>query len=85
MPTVGSILMDPMGSNVPTDPSVLYAVSTAIPRHVDSMNIGSMMAYAKRLPQEFATLMVKDTVARTPHLKATREYIAFEVANQRNF
>lgn len=74
LPNPDSILMDPTKGKVPTDPSVLYALSGAIAARASETNFERVMTYSKRMPPEFAVMVVRDSVQRVPALTSTRAF-----------
>lgn len=79
---MADIMARPASADVPSEPSLQYAVSSAIARKADFSTWQAVMTYAARLPVEFGIVTVLDAVRRDPRLKATAEYGAWAVANQ---
>jgi len=84
LPSIESILKDPRGTKIPDDkePSVMYAVATALARRVKKDSFAAAMTYAKRLPKEFEIVFMKDATARDATLKETSVFTAWAVDNQ---
>jgi hypothetical protein len=59
LPAIGAIMAHPDKADVPTSPSLLYALTTALAQWTREKG-ESGMAYMKRLPAEFALLYVRD-------------------------
>lgn len=79
---MAEIMTHPASADVPSEPSLQYAVSSAIARKADFSTWQAVMTYQARLPVEFGIVTVLDAVRRDPRLKATAEYGAWAVANQ---
>lgn len=82
LPSLDSILADPAGAPVPSDPSARYAVSAALSRRATIQNFAAVLEYARRLPREFEINCAVDAVKRTPTLTGTRAFVAWAVRNQ---
>ncbi|TJW14419.1 MAG: AAA family ATPase [Mesorhizobium sp.] len=79
---MSEIFARPESAPVPDEPSLQYAVSSAVARKADFNTWAAVHTYAKRLPIEFGINTILDAVRRNPGLKATAEYGAWAVANQ---
>lgn len=63
-------LKDPDNAPLPENPSVMYAVCSALSYRVNKTNAANFLKYIRRLPQqEFAAFAIKDALARFPDLK----------------
>jgi hypothetical protein len=60
LPAPSTIINDPEGAVVPTEPSVLFALSGALTRHVKEhpKDFGPVLRYAHRIPPEFSVMLV---------------------------
>lgn len=80
-PSIDAILMDPKGSEIPTEPSALYAVSAGLAAKATVKNIGSVSIYAQRLHKaklaEFATLTMRDAIRRDKKLAKAHEFVQY--------
>lgn len=76
-----AILLNPLAADVPTNPSILYALAEALARRASAKNIDSVLTYAKRMPQEYAQALVSSATRLTPTLCNTHEFIAWASAN----
>lgn len=66
LPSLDPILNDPANAPVPREPAILYALSGAVSermRNATEREMGNVMAYAMRLPDEFSVLMGLDSAA----------------------
>jgi hypothetical protein len=73
IPSIEGILLGPSAAPVPTEPSVLYAVATALGRVASVTNVDAVVQYLERFPQqEFAAVTIKDAIRKTPDVQNTR-------------
>jgi hypothetical protein len=83
IPSIESILLGPSAAPIPTEPSVLYAVATALGRVASGTNMDSVVQYLERFPQqEFAAVTVKDAARRCPDTQHTRAYLTWTTKHQ---
>lgn len=85
MPNVDAILIDPDKAEVPTEPGILFAVSTALAMRSTVGNFDRVMSYLMRLPVEFSTMSVKDCLLREPKVKSTKAFTEWAVKNSNVF
>lgn len=71
MPDLDQIVQNPTYTQVPDDPSVLYAVSGALASRADTNNFKEIMKYAKRMPAEYQVVLVRDSLAKDRELMQT--------------
>lgn len=82
-PNPDDILMDPEGAPIPSDdePSIMYAVATALGYRANVKNCGAVIRYAQRLydakKPEFATYLVRDAVRRDKGILTTPAFMKF--------
>jgi hypothetical protein len=74
LPNPDAVLMSPDTHAVPTEGSVLYALSGAIAQRATDNNFARVMTFSKRMPPEFTALVVRDAVTRDPALAATQAF-----------
>lgn len=79
LPTIDSILQDPDASQLPTQPSTLYAVVTALGMRVTPKNFPKVARYAERLTMaqhgEFAALLLRDCVRKDGSIMQTAAFV----------
>jgi hypothetical protein len=80
--SLDAIVKDPKGANVPTDPSLRYAVCTGLARMATKKTFPNIITFAKRLNRESQILLVSDATQRDEDLKNTAVYGEWAVANQ---
>lgn len=71
MPDLDQIVRSPYSTTVPSDPSVLFAVSGALAARADEDNYKDIMAYANRMPAEYQVVLVRDSLAKDRDLMKT--------------
>ena len=70
-----SVVADPEGADVPERLDVLYAMTGVMARRIDPENLGQVIRYLGRLPQEMAIITMKDASNRTPAIRETEAFI----------
>ncbi len=81
LPNLDALLLAPDKGDVPTEPAVLYALSTGLATKATPDNFERVVKYALRLPVEFQTLLVKDAVVRDAKLTNTKAFNDWAVKN----
>jgi MoxR-like ATPase len=81
LPSIDGILMNPKKAMVPEEPGALFAVSAALARKSTEANFDRVMAYADRIPREWAVYCVKDATVRDQRLCDTPAFIKFAAEN----
>lgn len=77
LPSPDAILINPTGTDVPTEPATLYALCGALSQKTTPDNFGRVMQYIGRMPAEFGALYVRDTIKAKPAVQNTRDFIAW--------
>jgi hypothetical protein len=70
-----AILASPDTADIPSSPSVLWSVLTALIGRVETSNFPAIGKYANRLEAEWSTYLVTDCIRKHPKLKKTKTYI----------
>lgn len=68
MPDIDQIIEKPSTSTVPTDTSVLFAVSGALASRASKDNFDSIMRFVRRMPAEYQVITVRDSLAKQQDL-----------------
>jgi hypothetical protein len=68
MPDIDTIIDKPGTSTVPTDTSVLFAVSGALASRADKDNFDNIMRFVRRMPAEYQVITVRDSIAKQQDL-----------------
>ena len=66
--TIEQIIRDPKETKVPTEPSVLYALTGAVAHNINKDNAEPLLAYMARFPAEFQIVCLRETVRRHKEL-----------------
>ncbi len=74
LPDIESILTDPDNSDVPEEPSVLYALCGAMSRKISTENVSPAFRYMRRLPAEFQVVWLRDALKADPKLAVSTEF-----------
>lgn len=79
MISASEILKDPTGAMIPSEPSVLFALTGSIGAHADKDNVEKLIQYVERLPMEFQVVCLRAIVRRHAdllHAPAVTAWIA---------
>lgn len=79
MPDWRQCVASPHTAPVPERADVKYAIASELARHADHQNLGNIMAYLKRLPDEYHTTAVCDAIRRDESLQKTRAFVDWAV------
>jgi hypothetical protein len=71
------VFIDPINTPVPTEPSQLYAISSALAMRANDKNFGRLLTYVERLPQEFGVLTVRDAQRRNRSVVKSPDFAKF--------
>lgn len=82
MPNIDVVRMHPEKAEIPDEPSIKYAISTALAMTATEASFDRDMAYMNRFPVEFTTAFVSDALSRNPELQMTQAFVAYAMANQ---
>ncbi len=82
LPDMQQILTSPTKAKVPTEPSELFAVSSALTMYANDNTFDRIYAYAKRLPTEFAVYAMTDSVNRHEELLQHGAWTQFGIEYQ---
>ena len=78
LPKLTEILQSPTTIPVPTEPSILYAMTGALGANANEENVGPLMKYITRLPVEFQVVTLREVVRRNKKLiqnEAVRNWV----------
>jgi hypothetical protein len=82
MPSRDYVRMQPDTADVPTDPAVLYALSTALSMTVRVDALDRDLIYISRIPKEFQVLYINEVLRLHPEAQETSAFITWAVKNQ---
>lgn len=83
LPSIEQIMLNPQGTEVPDEPSLLYALTTTLSMHTGKkQDFTTLIQYIERLPVEFQTTYIRDVLMK-PHVGAitTKEFRSWATAN----
>lgn len=79
LPSADAILASPDTAQIPEKPAALYAVATALATYASEANFERVATYTERMIgngcREFAALLVRDAVRRTPGIQSAHAFI----------
>jgi hypothetical protein len=81
LPNIDLLIKNPMRADVPDDPAVLYAISTALASRVKEDNFKNVLQYVERMPPEYQVVTIKDSITRNAMLANTKECVTWAVEN----
>jgi hypothetical protein len=81
MPDLDAVLMNPDTADVPTDPSTLYAVATAMARKLTAGNAKRAFTYMGRLSVEFQVVWLRDALHLDKANARLPEFTAWAIRN----
>ena len=73
LPTIASILANPAGVVVPTEPGIKYAISTMLVEHFTTPNAKDLITFLTRLPVECQVICLRMVAVRNPTVIAHPE------------
>ena len=81
LPNPDAVIMKPDTADVPDKPDVLFALAGALAYRAKKTNFSSVCTYAARMPKEFETSLVRDSIFRDPTLEKTDAFIKWATDN----
>lgn len=73
LPKAHDVFANPAGHEIPTDPSILYALCSSLAHKANKSNIKALITYVERFEnKEFTAFCIKDTLQRHPELKGEK-------------
>jgi hypothetical protein len=75
LPNPQAILIDPDSVEVPKDPSALYAITAALVGLATKDSFGRVLRFGKRMPIEYTTLLVRDSLRKDGKLANNKAFI----------
>lgn len=82
MPNIDVVRLHPKTTEVPEEPAVKYAVSTALAVTTDEGNFARTMDYVSRMDREFQMVYITDALRKNSELQTTKEFISWALANK---
>lgn len=81
LPSVESVLLDPAGADVPSDPATKYALMGALAHKATKDNFDRLSAYLERVEPEFNVMCVRDAIKLNPSIKSSRGFVSWAAKN----
>lgn len=81
LPDIESIMVNPDKSEVPEEPSILYALCGAMSRKITVDNASPAFRYMRRLPAEFQVVWLRDALQAQPRLATSKEFTSWAKDN----
>jgi hypothetical protein len=81
LPNVDLILKNPDSYDIPTEPSVLYALCGALIDKIDTKNFNQASKFIDRLSVEFALYIIKSLFVKNRELALTEAFIKWQEKN----
>ena len=82
MPSIDAIRLKPETTEIPDEPSVKYAISTALSMSTKPDAFSRDMQYISRMPTEFQMVYVTDALRLHTDLAQTTDFINWAIANK---
>jgi hypothetical protein len=83
--TIQEILRNPGKVAMPTEPSILWALTGVIAEHTNNSNIDKLILFIERMAIEFQALCLKAVYRRTPTINQTPEWKSWIKVNAQEF
>ena len=78
LPSIDSILLSPLGAELPQDASTKFAIATSLAHRATEKNFSRLVEYMSRIGEkEFLILFSRDAIKLCPKIQATKEFIAW--------
>jgi hypothetical protein len=84
LPKPAQIMAMPESIKVPTEPSILFALTGTIAHNATMDNFGQLMKFVQRLPAEFQVVTLRETIRRNKPMMAhpaVQKWIGDSAAN----
>lgn len=75
LPNIDQIFLSPDKVAIPSEPAVLYALSSVLAERMTDTNAANAFRYIDRLPPEIGVATVKDAITRKVSITNSRAYI----------
>lgn len=77
LPHPDQIILDPLNAPLPSSPSLMFAVASALASLATEANFAAIFKYAKRLPEEYAVYLCRDAQRRNPGVTASPAWMEY--------
>jgi hypothetical protein len=80
-PDIDKLIADPDNAQLVEEPAIMYALCSSLSMKANDKNIGNILKYLQRLPnEEFQAYVLKDALARDNSLKQSKDVRAWASA-----
>lgn len=81
LPSIDKILIAPDSVECPSEPSQLFAISTALAGRINDVNASNAFKFISKMPLEFQTLCVKDLMTRNKEAHTLPAFAGWAIKN----
>jgi len=82
LPKLSSILSNPEGTVMPSEPSVLFALSGSVAEHVTKDNIDELIKYVQRMPMEHQVVCIRKMIKKDQTMMSTKAILNWVAKHQ---
>jgi len=82
LPNIDAMFLNPEGAQIPTKPSILFALSGAIVSRAEVANLDVVLKLVNRIPKDFQVWVMKDIATRIPEAQSTTSFLNWFMDNQ---
>lgn len=82
MPDPHGVLLDPMGSEIPTKPGVMYGLMAALSNLASASNFQNVVAYCARVNKPYGVFCVTSAIRKHADIKKTTAFSHWAAKNQ---
>jgi len=83
LPSVEAILKDPSNHPLPDEPDQLLQLGNSLAFHAQDDNVDAITYVIDRVPPEMKERIIKDILAKKPHLCTHKSIVALSIGNSR--
>jgi hypothetical protein len=83
LPTIKSIVGDPMKAKLPENPSGFHAMCTVLSKHLEKKqeDVSPVFKYVGRMPGDFGVCAIRDSLTLKPELADTKAFAEWNAEN----
>lgn len=82
MPNIDTVRMHPDKTEVPTEPAVMHAISTALSMTCSADSFDRDMTYMQRMRPEFQMVYVTEALRKEPKVQQTKTFIDWSIKHK---
>ena len=84
LPDPDKIIADPQHGSITNEPSVMFAICGSLSHRATETNFDKIVEFAERIPHEYQTIMLRDSMARIPELRHHKSFKAWTRKNAKD-